>query len=314
MRTMSLPSIGFAAAIVALLPAVPAYAQSVAFVSGTGTGNACTRVAPCNNFLTAMSVVGDGGVVVCVDAINDITGIIFSQSVTIDCTGTYAGIGGFMFTGGNGQKVVLRGLTFEGRGVNLRGLFQSGNSSVHIENCRITGYRGVGGSNPGNGILLTPGSGETSYLFLTDVAIEENGLAASGGGVLIQPTGSGSARVSIERTIIAKNTHGIVADGTGTTGFVIVQVNDSRIAANAGNGIWVKGAGVVIDHTTSKNNAGYGILSDGSGSLVHLGASTVAGNGGGLGSPGGGQIFSYQNNQLKGNGIDGAPTGVLSLQ
>jgi len=85
------------------------------------------------------------------------------------------------------------------------------------------------------------------------------------------------------------------------------------VAGSAGNGIWVKRAGVVVDHTSSKSNAGYGILADGASSLVHLGNSTVVGNGAGLGAISGGQIFSYGNNQTKGNGIDGLPTGVLTL-
>ena len=61
------------------------------------------------------------------------------------------------------------------------------------------------------------------------------------------------------------------------------------------------------------NNAGYGILSEGTGALVVLGNSSVIGNGAGLGAPSGGSIQSYQNNQTKGNGFDGAPTSVLSL-
>jgi len=103
-------------------------------------------------------------------------------------------------------------------------------------------------------------------------------------------------------------------DGTGGTGSIVVQVRDSVVTGSDGNGIWAKRAGVVIDRTSSTDNAGYGVLADGSGAFIHLGNSTVVGNGGGLGTIGGGQILSYQNNQPNGNGFDGAPTGVLGLK
>jgi hypothetical protein len=136
----------------------------------------------------------------------------------------------------------------------------------------------------------------------------------SGGGIFIQPLGSGTARAVIERTRVEQNTHGIVADGSGGTGSIVVQINDTTVAGNAGNGIWAKRAGIVMDHSSSKNNAGNGILADGPGAVVHLGQSTVVGNGAGLSATGGGQILSYQNNQASGNVIDGAPTGVLTVK
>jgi hypothetical protein len=57
-----------------------------------------------------------------------------------------------------------------------------------------------------------------------------------------------------------------------------------------------------------------GIRADGAGAVVHLGNSTVIGNAGGLIVANGGQILSYQNNQASGNGVDGAPTGVLTVK
>ncbi len=135
-----------------------------------------------------------------------------------------------------------------------------------------------------------------------------------GGGIYIELTGSGSARVVIDRTRVESNIHGILADGTGSNGSIVVQVRDSVVAGNAGNGMWAKRAGMVVDRTSSNNNAGYGILADGAGSLIHLGNSTVAGNGGGLGATSGGKVFSYQNNQASGNAFEGGPTDVLQLK
>ena len=61
--------------------------------------------------------------------------------------------------------------------------------------------------------LISPNSG--AKLHVTDSVVTNNGTASSGGsGILIQPTGSGSAAVVIDHTRVENNTHGIVADGT----------------------------------------------------------------------------------------------------
>jgi hypothetical protein len=153
---------------------------------------------------------------------------------------------------------------------------------------------------------------------VSDSVIENNGLAAGGGGIFIQPAGSGSARVVIERTRVENNFQGILADGTGSTGFILVQVRDSIVAGNRGHGIAaISNAGasltaMVVDRTSSLINGASGIFSQGA--TVHIGNSTVTGNNTGFNAGSGGQILSYQNNQTSGNFTDGAPTGVLTLR
>ncbi len=49
------------------------------------------------------------------------------------------------------------------------------------------------------------------------------------------------------------------------------------------------------------------------GRLVRIGASTITDNGTGLVQSGGGQILSFGNNMLTGNGIDGAPNALIGL-
>ena len=102
---------------------------------------------------------------------------------------------------------------------------------------------------------------------------------------------------------------------------VLTQAAPTRATTdNLGNGIFaitqsINGtAGIVVDHTSSLDNAGSGIFVQGAGAVVQIGSSTVAGNAAGLNAASGGQIFSYQNNQASGNVFDGAPTGTLSLK
>ena len=170
-----------------------------------------------------------------------------------------------------------------------------------------------------SGIWFAPPSGVTASLYVTDSFINNNGLPASGGGIAIQPVGTGSARVMIERSRVEGNTYGIYAVGTGSTGVIIVHVRDSVVANNVFDGIGAyTSAGhstvsMTVDRSSSLLNGGNGILAQGPSAFVFLANSTVMSNVTGLNASGG-NILSYQNNQLTGNVTDGAPTGVLSLE
>jgi len=61
-------------------------------------------------------------------------------------------------------------------------------------------------------------------------------------------------------------------------------------------------------------NGGNRMFASGANTIVHLGNSTIIGNGGGLITSGGGIIFSYQNNQASGNVTDGGPTYTLTTK
>jgi hypothetical protein len=150
-----------------------------------------------------------------------------------------------------------------------------------------------------------------------DSAIDGNGRAADGGGIIIQPSG-GSARVTIEATQALNNTYGIFANGTGTTGQISMQVRDTTVSGSAFDGVsaFTNGAitSITTDRTSSLLNGQAGISSQGSGAFVLLGDSTVMSNTTGLSATGGGAIYSYQNNHLTGNVSDGAPTSVIAVR
>ena len=101
---------------------------------------------------------------------------------------------------------------------------------------------------------------------------------------------------------------GIIASSSIGPGTVVVQVRDSIVASNTGHGIFASTPGgptvltaFVVDRSSSLLNSGDGIRAQGPTAVVHLGNSTVIGNGGGLIALEGGQILSYQNNQASGN-------------
>jgi hypothetical protein len=317
MKAIAHLSAGLAALLALLLPAAPAHAIPRTWVASNGAGGACTRAAPCADFQTAHNTTDAGGEINCVDA-GLYGSVTISKSITIDCTGIFAGVRppgpgtAAIFLNMGSDVVTLRGLAIDGGGTGGIGVSFAFGTALHIENCRIFGFRG--GVN-GRGISVTPGAGVTSKLSVSDSVVTENGLPADGGGIIVQPSGSGSARVELDRVRVKSNTHGIVATGTGSTGPIVIQVRDSLVAGHTGNGIAaITNVGIVVDRTSSVGNAGSGILAQGSGAVVNIGSSTVVGNAAGFNAAAGGQILSYQNNQASGNVIDGAVTAVLTVK
>jgi hypothetical protein len=326
MKAIAVLSTTLAAMLAPLLPATPAGATvPIAWVASNGLDtNPCTRSQPCLTFTRAVDQADAGGEVSCVDAVEDFGPVNIFKSVTIDCTGTFAGIRAVL--GGDavrvhppGGIVVLRGLLIDGQGVGNIGVHFFDGVALTIANCVVSGFRNGGGAGFGHGIKVATPAGVTSKLSVSDSVIAENGLAAGGGGIIIQVVGSGSARVVLNRVQMKNNTHGVIADGAGSTGPIVVQVRDSVVSSNTGNGITAmtsagaSATGIVVDRSSAIGNAGTGFLAQGSGALVHLGKSTVVGNGACLNAAGGGNIFTHQNNQPAGNPIDGAPTGVLTV-
>jgi hypothetical protein len=207
-------------------------------------------------------------VIKCVDSA-DFSSVNITKSITIDCTGTSAGIVGAGFAAVSittaGIVVTLRGLSIDGVGLGGVGVNFTNGSALHIENCRISGFHNI----IGRGISFTPDLGVTAKLHVSDSVISSNGLPTSGGGIHI--AGFGAARVVLTRVQVENNTHGILADGTGSTGSIVVHVRDSVVAGNTGNGIAaVTGTaptGVVVDRSSSGANAGNGINAEGSAPL-----------------------------------------------
>jgi hypothetical protein len=315
-----------ASALLAAGSISPAQAAPRTFVSGTGSGAACTRAAPCATFQAAHDATDAGGEVNCVDA-GEFSAVVISKSITIDCNGTLGGIaagGGGLFDGlvsiASANIVVrLRNLTINGKGTGLVGVNFANGAALFVENCVIANFNG-GASGEGIGIKFQPISGTAAELYVADSIIASNGLAASGGGIIIQPAGTATARVTVERTRVENNTYGIFANGIGATGTIAMQIHNSVAAGNVNDGIsafTASGASttsITVERSSSLLNGGTGILAQGSPAFVLLADSTVMSNGIGLQSVSGGNIFTYQDNQLTGNVTDGAPTNALALK
>ena len=316
-----LASLSLAAVLLAVLSPSGAAAQVRSYVASNGGGTACTLAAPCSSLQNAIEATQSGGEVYCLDpgASDGAQGVAITRSITIDCRG---GSIWNVTVNGTGISVLLRNVIVNS--FNIPGASGVGvdllNGALTLENCVVQNWNASTGSSIGIGIRVAPPAGVTARLHVTDSLIRNNGLAASGGGIIIQPAGSGSARVVIERTRVENNTFGIFANGIGSTGVISVQVRDSVVSDSAFSGISAfTSAGhsitsITVDRSSSLLSGANGILAQGTGGFVSLTETTVVSNVTGLNAVSGGAIFSYQNNRLTGNVSDGAPTAVLAVK
>jgi hypothetical protein len=302
-----------AVALSSLLTAVSAFAlNDHSWVSSTGSGTACTRVAPCALFSTALTATNARGVISVLDP-GDYGNLVITKSVTVRAEGvdggmTITGDTGFFVSAfvGPSDVVTLEGLRLDGTGM----VFGTG-GEFHVVRCVITNS-----TVPGDGIFLEANG--PSKMSVTDTVITNAGNS-QGAGILIRPQPGGNARVALERVTINGNTFGIAADGTGSTGGINMTIADSMVAGNRQDGIIATtpggGApiGVLVTNTKSVNNA-FGIRSLGPNVTVRVKNSDVTGNGTGLSFSGGGALLSTGNNLVEANGTNGAFSGSVGLQ
>lgn len=193
----------------------------------------------------------------------------------------------------------LRGLTIEGVAGN-RGIDFTSGAALHVQNCVIR--------RANFGIVFSPAAG-TRELTVSDTVIANNLT----NGINVEPTGSGGAKVVLDRVRLENNGFdGADMSATATTGSVTATVRDSVVAGNSSRGIRITNSGsgtinVMIDRTASVNNNSVGIST--SVATIRIGDSIVTGSDFGLFANDGGTIETYGTNKVDGNGTDVDVTG-----
>jgi hypothetical protein len=302
----------------------PVHAQNLSWVSPNGSdSNSCSQTSPCATFAGAIS---KGGVaqINCLGsgnygALNGFT-VSISGSIVIDCG---AGNVGEMTTGvvgtdaitintSSSATIVLRHLSLNGggktgvTGINAQG-FTSG--TLIIEDCMIHGFHPTGGfpSTGGNGILFTPSSGR-GLLQVSNSLIFDNGT-----GIAVSPASGVIASVAFNGLEITGNLNsGLVMSGPGV---VAGDLRYSLVGENGLTGVFAAASQtfLTIEESSIIDNLSYGILAGSAGTIVNVGASTIGGNGFGVGASAG-SIISFGNNQMSSNGSNGAFTSTTPLQ
>jgi hypothetical protein len=282
-----------AASLSLVLAASVANAQATrTWVSGVGDDlNPCSRTAPCKTFAGAISKTAAGGEINCLDPAG-YGAFTATKSITVDCEDTQGSILASGTTGvlvnTAGVVVTLRGLSINGGTPTSPGLhgvrFLQG-ASLAIFDCIIQNFTSTT-ANVGNGVTFTP-STAGSRLVIRDSVIVNNGGSSTSSGIVIAPTGAGTA--------------------TGT-------IHNSSVLDNTGAGILINGAStIMITNSNVSGNTTFGIRTASGAPTVRVGGTGITGNGTGV-SVGAGTIESYCTNQLNGNSGDGAFFGACLAQ
>jgi hypothetical protein len=312
----------FAVSTILALHAVPSLAQpfGLTIVKSDGDDAAsCVNFADrCATIQKGIINVSPGGTVVSLDS-------GFSGLININKPFTLLGEGGgstvFGSVGGAGILINLPSgndiLTLRGIGVDQRdnpfhGITFAGTGIFHLQNCFLRG------SGNGYGINFTPNG--TAELYISNCVIADNGLgAATGGGIFIKPSGAASVKVVLDNVVVENNFTGITIDARNTTGSSSVTIRNSTVSGGSQFGIYALESGggvtnVVVEGSTSANNATFGIGSNGVNSFVRVRNSTVTGNATGIAVAGSGKLISMGGNSVRANTANGAFTATEAQQ
>jgi len=305
-----------AALLFGLFVATPLFAQATrTWISGVGDDvNPCSRTAPCKTFAGAISKTAAGGIIDVLDP-GGFGGVTITKSITLENVGE---IGGVLTSGTNGiivngagVVVVLRGLSLEGLGTSLAGVNFLNGSQLIVERCDIGNF----GTGSAVGINFAPSS--AAVLVVHDSTIHGNGTSAATtttGAILVNPSGSGSAKVVLDDVrLVNNNGFGLQVQGAATA-----TVRNSLIGFNGGNGVVASSVTtatkLMLDRVTVSGNSGDGVLAQGAAALMQLSDSTITGNAQGIHATGGAVAISFGNNRNFNNTVNGAPTITTPLQ
>jgi hypothetical protein len=284
------------------------------WVSGVGDdANPCSRTAPCKTFAGAISKTATGGEIDALDP-GSFGAVTITKSIVIDGG---AGIAGVLFAGTNGMNinitvnastsvVTLRNLDFEGGGLGLTGINFISGGALHVENVSIRN------SDPANasamGIDFHPTANATK-LFVSRVSIQK-----MQGGIKLDPSASGAVVATIDNSLL---------NGNATFG-MRVEGNSSVVATNVTsdgnlNGFYLTDSTnqapvLSLESCVASHNGTAGVRAGFSGvglAKVLLSNTQVFKNLNGLQRDGNGEIDTYQNNKVFGNGTDGTPSGPI---
>jgi hypothetical protein len=224
--------------------------------------------------------------------------VTINKAVTITSEGAVAGVlatsgMGITISAGATDVINLRGLDIDGGQSGSIGIQFSAGQSLNIQNSSIRNFTG-------SGINFVPSN--TGMLSVSDTVISNNGS----NGILVG-NGSSSVNASVSRVMASGNGVGVFANGSN----VNVSITDT-IANNNNYGIGASSAAVMLRTSTITNNA-VGIAAD-QAAIIRFGQSTVSANGTGWQTTNGGQVQSYNNNNVSGNTTDGILSSTIASQ
>jgi hypothetical protein len=273
----------------------PAAPQMRTYVSGMGSDtNPCTASLPCSSFRAALAMTMAGGEIYVLNSAN-YGAVTINKAVTITSEGAVAGVlatsgVGLTIQAGASDVVNLRGLDIDGGNSGTIGILFVSGQALTIQKTVVRGFAN-------SGIAFSPNG--AASLFISDTTVTNN----RGNGILVTGTVNGA----LTRVTTSGNGVGIFASGAG----VSLALTDT-VAGNNSYGIGASGSAVMVRNSTVSSNA-VGISADRM-AVARVSQTTLTANGIGLQTTNGGQVLSFSNNNLSGNGTDGVATATLAMQ
>jgi len=310
-------SAAIAAALLSTAGTVHAQANRT-FVSGHGSdSNPCSLAAPCRSFAQALTQTGAGGEITILDpagygsvTINKAVSIVNDGVGEAGVTVT-SGVAITVSTGAS-DVVNLRGLTLVGSGGGQNGIVFNNLGALDIQNCVI---RGFGNAVTGHGIAFVPTG--TAALNVSDTIVSN----ATMDGIVVDPFGAGTVTAAFNRVqAIGNGGFGFFIDGSNSTGAVNVTIAHSTATNNRKSGVLGESnvgkapTQVMVSSSVLSNNSENGVEDSGMNSTTYLARNTVVGNTTAFGVFSNGALFSFGDNDIKGNGNDGSAISLVSTK
>jgi hypothetical protein len=308
--------------------AVAVEAQNTrSWVSGVGNdANACSRTAPCATFAGALVKTLAGGEINALDE-GGFGPVTINKAITIDGGSSFAGItaagtvNGVTVAAGNTDVVVLRRLTINGQTASTpagaNGVRFNSGAALIIEDCVIENF-----DDHNINFVPTGGLGASGphRLYIKNTSSINS---TNGAGVHTKTVAGDTIVAVIENCSLNNNVAAVLAeDGTvatirGTTATGRVGNTNIAVLPQASFGFWVNADALPVEMNvidSSATNCLTGIRSIGvaiGSAIIRLSGSQVLNNTFGLSNSATGQIISFGNNAISGNGTNGAPTSVV---
>lgn len=273
------------------------------WVSGVGDdANPCSRTAPCKTFAGAISKTADCGEIDALDP-GGFGAVTITKSITIDGTGTLAGILASLTTGvivnaPQDKVVTLRGLSINGACNGIRGINFIAGKTLNVEDCVIFRFAN-------EGILVNDADGMA--LNVRNSVIRNN----AGDGVSLT-AGAGSVRATFSNTSIT----GSGSNGLHVKSRAFASASNCNFSNNAANGVFVD-ALTAVAHAriwnsqisfSGGNGVAAGLGGNAGTSIAEIGQNQIDNNtGNGVIELTGGDVESFGNNSIRSNGTDGCP-------
>jgi hypothetical protein len=289
-------------AITICLPAASSRAQDFTFfyVSATGSGNACTVAQPCAApgaaFLPAFNAAKSK--IACLSPINmtdpNVSFGVGANNVIfeMDCPEGTSLPAFFWLASASNTMATFRNVTFTNLGLSRYAIQFLGSGTLILENCVLATADGPSLDLEPNGPLK--------------VVVKNSRISGNVSGLILKPVAGGSINATLDHVTINQNTGGGIKVDT-TDGPVTLDLTDSEISGNGGNGVNAVASGanqaiVSIEHSVIARNGSVGVQANGASAGLLLSRTLLDQNAvGALSVVNGGNIFTYGDNRVVGS-------------